>query len=263
MTESFYAGIKLNQRLRSFIFLFIFFLSVLAFGQPVSTQKKVTEYSQSWFSFNSTVRFTDRWGMVGDFHHRRDDFMADPYFYFLRAGAMFWIAGKYPVIAGVAHLWSAPPDGNITWSNENRIYQQWSARQKQGIVAILNRIRFEQRWRDVIINDQVSGDKAFSLRLRYLASFECRPFNNQKIPALVVSDEACVQFGESIVYNTFDQNRFFLGLKQSLSEKLSFDVGYMNIWQQKSSGNQYTSSHIFRLFFYYNADLRKNVPDPA
>jgi len=90
-----------------------------------------------------------------------------------------------------------------------------------------------------------------------------KPFKNQKIPALVVSDEACVQFGESIVYNTFDQNRFFLGFKESLSKKLSFDIGYMNIWQQKSSGNQYTTSHVFRLFFYYNTDLRKNLHEPV
>lgn len=263
MTESVYTGIKQNRKLPTIFFLVCLFPGICAFGQTVSPEKKVTGYSQSWFSINSTLRFSDKWGMVGDFHHRRDDFMADEYFYFLRAGAMYWIAGKYPVILGVAHLWQAPPDGNSTWLNENRIYEQWSAVQKQGIVSILNRIRFEQRWRDQIINDQVVGDKIFSLRLRYLASFELKPFKNQKIPALVISDEVCVQFGETIVYNTFDQNRFFLGLKESLSKKLSVDIGYMNIWQQKSSGNQYTTSHVFRLFFYFNADLRKNSHEPV
>jgi len=92
--------------------------------------------------------------------------MADDFFYFLRTGAMYWIAGKYPVILGVAHLWSAPPERKSTWSNENRIYEQWSVTQNQGIISILNRIRFEQRWRDQIANDQVVGEKSFSLRLR-------------------------------------------------------------------------------------------------
>ena len=245
------------QKLCTILFIVCLFLGQDVFGQTTSPVKKVTEYSQSWFSVNSTLRFSDHWGMVGDFHIRRDDFMADDFFYFVRAGAMYWIAGKYPVILGVAHLWQAPPAEKITWGNENRIYEQWSAVHKEGIVSTLNRIRVEQRWRDQILNDKVVGGKLFTLRLRYLASFEVKPFKNQKIPALVISDEVCVQFGESIVYNTFDQNRLFFGLKQTLSPKLSFDIGYMNIWQQKSTGNQYTESHVFRLFFYYNADFRK------
>jgi hypothetical protein len=263
MTESLFASIELNQKFMKRIVLLLICLLVdsQTFGQSV--EKKVTSYSQSWYSINSTLRFSDRWGMVGDFHLRLDDFMADEYFYFLRAGAMYWIAGKYPVVVGVAHLWQAPPDGKKSWSDESRIYEQWSAIHKEGIVSISNRIRFEQRWKDQIINDQVVGDKSFTLRLRYLASFDIKPFKNPRVPSFVVSDEACVQFGESIVFNTFDQNRFFLGVKESLSKKLSFDIGYMNIWQQKPAGNQYTTSHVFRLFFYYNADLRKNLHEPV
>lgn len=249
----------LKQKLQTILFIAIFLLNMYASGQSVTPEKKVTKYSQSWFSVNSTLRFSDHWGLVGDIHLRRDNFIADDYFYFVRAGAMYWIAGKYPVILGVAHLWQAPPDGKKTWGNENRIYEQWSGIQKQGFATVLNRIRFEQRWRDQLVNDHLVGEKLFTLRLRYLASVEIRPFRNQRIPALALSDEACVQFGESIIYNTFDQNRLFFGLKQVLSPKLSFDIGYMNIWQQKSTGNQYTRSDVFRLFFYYNLDLRKNI----
>jgi hypothetical protein len=239
------------------LFFFVFvFLSLLAVGQTPA-EKQVTTHSQSWFSINSTVRFSDRWGAIGDFHVRRDDFMADDYFYFLRFGVCYWVASKYPVIAGIAHLWLAPPDGDTTWSNENRIYQQWSAVAGQGRVSVLNRVRLEERWRDVITDDKVVGNKQFSLRLRYLASFDIKVFENPKIPSLVVSDEVLVQFGKSIVYNTFDQNRLFFGLKVPLSKKLSADVGYMNILQQKSSGIKYDQSNVFRLFFYYNVNLSK------
>ena len=259
MNESPAAGLLPNTNLQTVILLLFVSLSLFAPHQVVA-QKKVTDYSQSWYSVNSTLRFSDHWGMVGDLHVRLDDFMAEEYFYVVRAGAMYYISGKYPVIVGLAHLWLAPPDGSKSWNNENRIYEQWSGTQKQGIVTILNRIRFEQRWRDQIVNDQVVGNKVLTYRLRYLASFEARPFKNPKIPGLVISDEAFVQFGESIVYNTFDQNRLFFGLKQSLTKRLSFDIGYMNILQQKSSGNAYTASHLFRIFFYYNADFRRQHP---
>ena len=258
MNESPAVGLLPNTKLPTIFLLLLLSLNLFAPNQ-VLAQKKVTDYSQSWYSVSTILRFSDHWGMVGDLHLRLDDFMADNYFYLVIAFATYYISGKYPVVAGLAHLWQAPPDGSKTWGNENRIFEQWSGTQKEGIVTILNRIRFEQRWKDQIVNDQVVGNKVLTYRLRYLASFEARPFKNPKIPGLVVSDEAFVQFGESIVYNTFDQNRLFFGLKQSLTKKLSFDIGYLNILQQKSSGNSYTASHLFRLFFYYNADLRKQA----
>jgi len=262
MIESPAKEINLKHKLRATFCFILFFSGAFVFGETALPEKKITDYFQSWFSINNTLRFTNHWGMVGDLHIRRDNFLKDDYFYFLRAGAIYYISGKYPVILGVAHLWQAPPAGKNTWGNENRIYEQWSGTQKEGITSILNRVRIEQRWRDQLVNDQVVGNKLFTLRIRYLASFEIRPFKNPMIPGVVISDEACIQFGESIVYNTFDQNRVFLGLKQSLSQKLSFDIGYMNIFQQKSTGNQYTSSHDFRLFFYYNVDFRRNREKP-
>lgn len=230
----------------------------LTVAQPAAPGKEVTTYTQSWYSINSTFRFSNRWGMVADYHVRRDNFMKDQYFYFVRLGGIYWVADKYPVIAGVAHLWLAPAPGNNTWSNENRIYQQWSGVTRQGQVTVLNRLRFEQRWRDQIVNDEAVGNKQFSLRLRYLASFEIQLLQDPKLPSLAVSDELLAQFGNNIAYNSFDQNRLFLGLKMPLSQKLNFDIGYMNILQQKPSGYQYDLSNVFRLFFYFNMDFTKN-----
>jgi hypothetical protein len=76
------------------------------------------------------------------------------------------------------------------------------------------------------------------------------------MPSLVVADEILIHFGKEVVYNTFDQNRFFIGIKQNVSPKLSFDFGYMNVYQQKYSGYQYDSNHTLRLFFYYNNSFK-------
>ena len=228
------------------------------FALAQSSGKEVTKYTQSWYSINTTFRFSNRWGMVADYHVRRDNFMKDQFFYFVRVGGIYYVAEKHPVIAGVAHLWLAPSAGSSTWSNENRIYQQWSGVTRQGHVTVLNRARLEERWRDQIVNDEVVGNKQFSLRLRYLASFEIQVLKDPKLPSLVVSDELLAQFGNNIAYNSFDQNRLFLGLKMPLSQKLSFDIGYMNILQQKPSGYQYDLSNVFRLFFYYTMDFTAN-----
>jgi hypothetical protein len=245
-----------NERLIGMIII-LFFPNIFTFGQTTNNEKQISYYNQSWFSINTTMRFTDIWGLMADFHVRKEFFFDEDYFYLVRFGAVNWINGKYPVAYGIAHLWLAPEPGNKTWSNENRIYQQWSAIHKEGIVQILHRIRTEQRWRDVIENDQKTGDKQFSFRLRYLASFEIKIFRNENLPSFILSDEVLVQFGKDIGLNTFDQNRLFIGLRLLISSNLNFDIGYMNILQQKSTVYKYDSSDVFRVFFYYFPDFRE------
>jgi hypothetical protein len=85
------------------------------------------------------------------------------------------------------------------------------------------------------------------------------------MPSLVLADEVLLNFGREVVYNTMDQNRIFVGIKQNLNPQLSFDFGYMNVYQQRSSGYQYDMNHTIRLFFYYNGGWngdRKRVHMP-
>ena len=80
--------------------------------------------------------------------------------------------------------------------------------------------------------------------------------------ALVASDEILFNFGNDIVYNTFDQNRIFFGLRNKINKTWSYDIGYMNVYQQKPNGYQYDLNHTFRWFFYYTPNFRKNNHPP-
>lgn len=128
-----------------------------------------------------------------------------------------------------------------------------------GEVSVLNRFRNEQRWQQIIVNDLWNGDKRFTDRVRYSLSFDIPIFKKKTMPSLVISDEIMIQFGKDVVYNTFDQNCLFIGIKQAISPKLSFDFGYMNVYQQKKSGYQYDMNHTLRLFFYYNNSLKSLI----
>jgi hypothetical protein len=155
-------------------------------------------------------------------------------------------------------MWVAPTTaGWKTYSNENRIYEQAQITTKIAKVSLFQRLRNEQRWQQKIANDKTTGQNKFTDRIRYLLSFNIPVFKDPKYPALVVADELCIQFGKEVVYNTFDQNRVFLGIKQKLTKDLSFDLGYMLVKQQKASGYQYDVNETFRWFFYYFPDWRK------
>ena len=251
----------MNRIYKGFLPLLILLLLIQFLANPVHAQSKsVNEVSQSWKSLNSTIRFNNRWGMVADFHIRRTNFLADPNFYFLRTGVQYWVNNQLSLTLGIGKMWVAPSTPNWEhFAEENRIYQQALLSSKLGKIGILQRIRNEQRWIEKIANDQFTGNYRFSNRIRYLLAFNIPIFKNPKYPSFSLSDELIIQFGKEILYNTFDQNRLFLGIRQPISKTLNFDFGYMQSFQQKASGYQYDKIHTLRCFFYYSPDLRKKT----
>ncbi|MCP4882859.1 MAG: DUF2490 domain-containing protein [Flavobacteriales bacterium] len=236
--------------------LIILFVCAAAQGQ---TEKEINNQAQFWTSINSTWRFSDHWGAMGDFHIRRTNFIQDPNFYFLRLGGVYWINDKISLAGGAAALWLAKPDMNdgFNYALEKRIYQQLLWRSVNGRAKFLQRIRNEQRWHEVLDPEGSVNRIRFSNRVRFLFSASIRIFEDEKKPRLVLSDEILFHFGKEIVYNTFDQNRLFIGISQRLNKRLSYDFGYMAVYQQKYSGYNYDLNHTLRLFFYSSPDLRK------
>jgi hypothetical protein len=219
--------------------------------------KEVTTQQQTWLSINSTVKLHKNWGFISDAHIRRTDFFAQSNFYFLRGAINYWASPDLTVALGYAHMWIAPTNSS-TFLNENRIYQQVQLVSRTNHVSIVQRLRSEQRWSEKIVQNKKSDTLNFTERIRYLLSVTIPIFKNKQLPSLVISDEICLQFGKKIVYNTFDQNRLFIGIKQILSKALSFDAGYMYLYQQKESGYQYNGNKTYRLFLYYTPDLSKH-----
>ncbi|MDD5151002.1 MAG: DUF2490 domain-containing protein [Flavobacterium sp.] len=236
------------------IVLLVILLPLLGISQ-VHTEKKINQQQQTWVSLNNTIMFDKHWGLLADFHVRRTDFLDSESFYMARGAAAYVTENKQIIALGCGHFWFAPSNPNWnTFSNQDFIYQLYQFNSKIGKASVLHRFRNEQRWQQIIVNDINTGNKQFTDRVRYLISFDIPIFKNKSLPRLAISDEILVQFGKEVVYNTLDQNRFFIGIKQSINPKLSFDFGYMNVYQQKKSGYQYDMNHTLRLFFYYKND---------
>lgn len=242
------------------LFKLLFILFPLVLLSQTVREKEVNQQFQTWLSLNSVTKFSAHWSFVADVHIRTNDFFKDNNFFLLRSGVSYIPNSKFSFTGGYAHMWLAPK--NPTWgtfSDENRLYQQVQMNTKSGNVSIVHRIRNEQRWQEIIVNDVETGKNKFSNRVRYLLSTTIPVFKKKSAPSLVLSDELLVQFGKDVVYNTFDQNRFFVGIKQSINPKLSFDFGYMNVYQQKAAGFEYDMNHTLRLFFYLNSSIAHTV----
>ncbi len=250
---------KNSQKIIRLLSLLIIALALLQINTFAQTNvKEIREQSQSWFSINSTIRLSKKFGMMVDLHERRNNFISNPSFHFARLGANYWLKDNIIVTAGYAQLWAAPAKaGWRHYALEKRVYQQIQMSTKVGKIGLLNRLRNEQRWQEKIVNDKSTNQYKFTSRVRYLFSMTIPVFKNPHYPALVLSDELAIQFGKEVVYNTFDQNRLFVGIRQPVCKALSFDMGYMLLYQQKASGYQYDKNHTFRWFFYYTPDFRE------
>src|SRR5262245_45766375 len=121
--------------------------------------------------------------------------------------------------------------------------------------------RLEERFRRKVKDDDELADVYnFNFRLRYNILFQI-PLSQKKFEpgtlSFAVNNELHINFGKQIVYNYFDQNRFFLGFAYHTNKTDHLQFGYMNVFQQLAAGNKYRMGHVARIFYFHNLDLRK------
>jgi len=250
--------------LKAFLFATHFFL-ILVISKPVNAQheKEITKQYQTWLGLNSTMRLTDKWGAIASLQVNNYHFITDPNFYFVSLGANRWLQNNFSAALLYSHKWNATvTDSGTIYANENRLTEQLKYTSSIGKVDIQQRFRIEERWQQKMENGEKTDQYKYSSRLRYLLGADIPLFKNPKLPVLSVSDEILLQFGKDIVYNTFAQNRLFIGIKQKLSDTWSYELGYLMQYEQNSSGYQYTLDNDLRIFLYYAPDLRKTKTGP-
>lgn len=230
--------------------------SALGYGQS----KEIHSREQVWFGYFNQTRLTNKFGFWLDVHYRQTDNFVDRPFQFMARPALTWfIKDNLRFNAGYAIVNHFPAKGLNTSRPEHRAWQQiwWS--QKYTGISMLQWLRLEERFNRKIANDVLQDGYNFNYRLRYNASFFI-PLRGKEIvaktPFAVVMNEVFVNFGKNIVYNTFDQNRFFVGIGYQFTSHFNAHFGYMNIFQQEAAGSRYMITHAIRLFAFHTIDLR-------
>lgn len=225
-------------------------------------QKTVTTDRQAWFGFFSQARLSERWGLWFDGQLRlKDDFFGAPSTAIFRPGLTFYAYDDLRLTAGYAFVNHFPAEGHEDVGRpEHRPWQQVQWFSKFPNVRLMNWVRLEERFRRKILNDsELDEGYIFNWRVRYnlLATF---PLTKKKFGAggllFVLNDEAHVAFGKNVVFNHFDQNRFFTGLAWQISDHAQLQGGYMNVFVQQASGDRFRSIHTIRLFYFHNFDWR-------
>ena len=233
-------------------------------AKGVLAQKHTQKIEQAWAAYFNQTRFSNKWGMWLDAQLRtKDDFFNGLSQSLIRPGVTYYVNDNVRLTAGYAHFWFYPADNhNKITQPEHRLWQQvqWFTKYKRN--RTIQALRLEERYRRKILNDStLASGYTFNYRLRYNFSWQIPLSKEIKKGswALVLNNEVFVNFGKQITYNYFDQNRFFTGFAYNTTPASYLQLGYMNIFQQLASGNNYRSTHIARVGYLHNLDLRKKT----
>lgn len=237
--------------------------SLLA-ATSVTAQKQTTHIQQTWLGYFNQSRISDKWGIWFDGHLRsKEDFVSDLSQGIARVGLTYYLNDNTKLTAGYAYVHHFPADNHKNISQpEHRPWQQIQWHNRYPKLRLMQWIRLEERYRRKILNDDALADGYnFNYRVRYNffinAPLSKKAFAPNTI-SFVANDEVHINLGKEIVYNYFDQNRFFLGFAYHLNKHDNIQLGYMNLFQQLAAGNRYRSNHVIRLFYFQNLDFRAN-----
>lgn len=228
-------------------------------------QKQTTYTEQVWLGYFNQTRFSNKWGLWADLHLRtKEDFFTNFSQALGRIGLTYYVNDNTKLTLGYGYVNHFPSDNHKNISQpEHRPWQQIQWHNRYQRLRLMQWVRLEERYRRKIKNDNELGDGyGFNWRVRYnffaAIPLTKKPFSKNSW-SFIFNNEIHINAGKEIVNNYFDQNRFFAGIGYHLNAHDHFQFGYMNIFQQLAAGNRYRSTHIARLFYFHNLDLRKNA----
>jgi hypothetical protein len=239
-------------------------LLIVGTAKETIAQKHTQKLQQVWGAYFNQTRFSNKWGMWLDVQLRtKDDFVKDFSQLLVRPGITYYVNDNIKLTAGYAHFWFYPADNhNKVTQPEHRPWQQVQWITKYNRNRTVQALRLEERYRRKILNDSTLADGySFNYRFRYNFSWQIPLSKQVKKGAwsFVLGNEIFINFGKQITNNYFDQNRFFTGFAYSTNATDNLQFGYMNIFQQLASGNNYRSTSIARVAYLHNLDLRKKT----
>lgn len=224
-------------------------ITLMAFASfSVIAQKNNNSNALTWYQYKGDVDLGNRFSVVLDFQHRRQDFLNYSSQQVLRPGIAYTSKSNVKFTLGTAVFWHNINKGNPVYRPEVRPYTFAEWKQPLGKIQVTHRSRFELRYNRNTNGAEVLEGYNFNYRAGHKLGLSI-PLQSQKVKdlRLEVYDEVLINFGERIRFNYLDQNRIYVGIKGKLTAKSTFKLGYMYIFVPSGSSIDFVTQHILVL----------------
>lgn len=226
--------------------LFFLTLMVANMAQQVVAQEKIT-FASNWKSIDVDKQFNDKWSVSAELHLRNTFFLKDWQQVVARPHLHYFPDKNVNISVGYSYIknyqfsdFSTPID-----AVEHNIFQQIIVKHIVSKITLHHRVRFEERFQPVIINapegSHLANKRNYSSRFRYRIQVAVpleKVIANHGLK-FIAFDEAHLDFGNSLLPEKFDQNRWFMGVSFRASDKVKIRSGYQNIYLHRSTTNFY------------------------
>jgi len=228
-------------------------------------QKNITNQSVVWYGYTLTLQLSDRWYWQNEIQERhyinptaQHQFLVRSHLHRL-LGNSGWEAS-----AGICAFWQSPNDPNATNRlkiPELRPHIEFIYKQKLARFALDHRYRAEARFFHATNDNQTALEDGFAwgnyrFRYRLQATLPLWKLGERQSIRAKLSDEIMMNVGGNIVKNVFDQNRIYAGFSIDVLPNLMLDIGYLNWYQQRPSGDFY-QRHILTCVAQHKLNLEK------
>jgi len=185
----------------------------------------------NWMIYIGNKKLNQNWNIHHEVQYRNYNAIGDLEQLLLRTGIGYTFnEGNNNFLIGYGYILSknylVESDDKMSL-NEHRIFQQFTSKQKVGIVSINHRYRFEQRF----------VEEDYKMRFRYFLGLNIPLQNidedNKKL-YLSAYNEIFLNTASSI----FDRNRVYGGIGYQFNKNIKLELGYMNQFFETSGRDQ-------------------------
>ncbi|MFI5204867.1 MAG: DUF2490 domain-containing protein [Flavobacteriales bacterium] len=243
--------------------LLAIFLLLQVSGNTQQTGKQITHQSLYWIAYFNTLDFGKHWFLTTEIQERRFIEPHEQHQLVTRSHLHYRLGAGWDVAAGFTYFLQSPNDPYSATRlvvPELRPHIEFNYKQNAGRILINHRYKAEWRFFHNTSNDELIDGYWNYFRFRYRLGIDfilIKDKNEKGGLKLRLNDEVHVNAGSGIVRNTFDQNRMYVGLNYQLLKSISVELGYLNWYQQRTSGNQFYDRDIIRFALQHKINLGK------
>lgn len=232
-----------------------FVLAVLGLkGFSQESVKQIKNINQVWGGYYNSVILNDKWSINSDVQFRTKDWLDHNSQALIRTGLVRKINEKLNVTAGVAHFRFYISD--VATRGEWRPWQEIGWTDKYKRLKIAQRIRVEERFNQIVKNEEPIDDYTYNWRFRYKLDLQFSMISkNNRALYFTLGNEILINAGKIIKYNYFDQDRLSVGLNIELNKSLALQPQFIYIWQQESNGITLDKISVIRLNLIHKIKL--------
>ncbi len=228
-------------------------------------QKTIYQTTGFWFKSDvNQILDNSKWGLGLDFVYRTKNELnqGSPFSSLLRKSFRPWV--HYQIsdkarlsISPLGYLYTnnyvgKPADFNQLPYHELRTTIQFVHHHKQlgGRVMHTWRYRYEMRWQEQFVPLSYRYVNRFRVRYSLRVGLNSSDISANRTLYATLSDEIGVNFGKNVVYNTFSQNRLYIGLGYRFLTAARIELRYFDRFGSRSTGFEFDNNRGIMLGLY-------------